>query len=151
MNLKTARKSEDVEQIMVVSWARWNEQRYPELKLLYHCPNGGSRNKAEAVKLKQMGTRAGIPDLCFPVPKGKYAGLYIEMKSENGRLQENQKETLRLLARYGNYCAICHEANEAIRVLEEYLELKETAEEKQNEMKAPNLTIYKKGKKRSVQ
>lgn len=151
MNLKTARKSEDVEQIMVVSWARWNEQRYPELKLLYHCPNGGTRNKAEAVKLKQMGTRAGIPDLCFPVPKGKYVGLYIEMKSENGRLQENQKETLRLLTRYGNYCAICHEANEAIRVLEEYLELKETAEEKQNEMKAPNLTIYKKGKKRSVQ
>ena len=52
----------------VMDWARWNQNVHPELELLYHCPNGGSRNKAEAVKLKQMGVKAGIPDLCLPVP-----------------------------------------------------------------------------------
>ena len=63
MNMRYARRSEDTEQIHVISWAMWNENAHPELKLLHHCPNGGSRNKAEAVKLKQMGVKAGIPDL----------------------------------------------------------------------------------------
>ena len=27
-----------------------------------------------------MGVKAGVPDLCLPVPMNGYAGLYIEMK-----------------------------------------------------------------------
>ena len=54
MNLRYAKRSEDTEQINVASWAAWNERQYPELKWLHHIPNGGSRNKAEAVKLKQV-------------------------------------------------------------------------------------------------
>ena len=46
---------------------------YPDLELLYHVPNGGSRNKAEASKLKRMGVRAGVPDLVLPVPRAGYA------------------------------------------------------------------------------
>ena len=45
MNMKYAMRSEDTEQINVVSWANWNVNRYPELKWLHHVPNGGSRNK----------------------------------------------------------------------------------------------------------
>ena len=51
MNMRYAMRSEDTEQINVVSWANWNVNRYPELKWLHHVPNGGSRNKQEAVKL----------------------------------------------------------------------------------------------------
>ena len=50
MNMKYAMRSEDTEQINVVSWANWNMNRYPELRWLFHVPNGGSRNKQEAVK-----------------------------------------------------------------------------------------------------
>ena len=57
MNLRYALRSEDTEQINAASWAAWNERQYPELKWLHHIPNGGSRNKAEAVKLKQMGVK----------------------------------------------------------------------------------------------
>ena len=53
MNLRYAKRSEDTEQINVTSWAAWNERQYPELKWLHHIPNGGSRNKAEAVKLSR--------------------------------------------------------------------------------------------------
>ena len=42
----------------VMDWARWNQNAHPELELLHHCPNGVSRNKAEAVKMKQMGVKA---------------------------------------------------------------------------------------------
>ena len=41
MNLKYALRSEDTEQIAVITWAQWNMQRYPELELLHHVPNGG--------------------------------------------------------------------------------------------------------------
>ena len=50
MNMRYAKRSEDTEQINVVSWAGWNMSRYPELKWLFHVPNGGSRNKQEAVE-----------------------------------------------------------------------------------------------------
>ncbi len=83
MNMKYVLRSEDTEQISVIQWAEWNTGRYPELKWLHHCPNGGSRNKQEAVKLKQMGVKAGVSDLCLPYPKGTYCGLYIEMKYGN--------------------------------------------------------------------
>ena len=62
MNMKYAMRSEDTEQINVVSWANWNVNRYPELRWLSHVPNGGSRNKQEAVKFKQMGVKAGVSD-----------------------------------------------------------------------------------------
>ena len=55
MNMKYALRSEDTEQMGVIAWCSWKRQQYPELALLHHCPNGGRRNKAEAVKLKQMG------------------------------------------------------------------------------------------------
>lgn len=41
MNMRYAKRSEDTEQINVVSWAGWNMSRYPELKWLFHVPNGG--------------------------------------------------------------------------------------------------------------
>lgn len=94
MNMKYAMRSEDTEQINVVSWANWNVNRYPELRWLFHVPNGGSRNKQEAVKFKQMGVKAGVSDLCLPYPKGSYCGLFVEMKFGNNRQQDTQKEFL---------------------------------------------------------
>lgn len=123
MNLKYAVKSEDTEQIQVMNWAHWYTKQYPELKWLHHIPNGGSRNRAEAVKLKQMGVKPGVSDLCLPHPKGIYCGLYIEMKYGDNRHQETQKEFLADMAACGYYVATCYSADEAVRVLEEYVSL----------------------------
>lgn len=151
MNLKYARRSEDTEQITVIQWARYQWARYPELELLHHCPNGGSRNKAEAVKLKQMGVKAGMPDLCLPVPKGKYAGLYIEMKYDKGKLRDSQKEILHKLADIGHYVAVCYGAEEAIKVLEEYCRLLPLdTGNKENEMKYGNRMVHKGGEVRCI-
>lgn len=123
MNLRYAKRSEDTEQINVTSWAAWNERQYPELKWLHHIPNGGSRNKAEAVKLKQMGVKAGVSDLCLPYPKGIYCGLYIEMKFGDGKHQKSQKEFLTDMAAVGHYVATCYTSEDAVNVLREYCEL----------------------------
>ncbi len=142
---------EDAQQMAVISWAGWMINVYPELNLLHHCPNGGSRHKAEAVKLKQIGVKPGMPDLCLPVPRGKYAGLYIEMKCGDNKLQETQKEKLTALARHGHYCTVCYSSREAIEVLEEYLNLNESplydwsASICGDTMQFPNLCIRKNG------
>ena len=40
--------TEAQEQMTLFSWAAMQSGKYPELNLLYHVPNGGSRHKAEA-------------------------------------------------------------------------------------------------------
>lgn len=115
--------NEDAIQVAVIEWANWNKTKYPELKWLHHIPNGGSRNKLEAVKLKRMGVRAGVSDLCLPYPKGTYCGLYIEMKAGNGRKQESQKEFLNDMAEAGHFVCTCYSAQEAIDTIEKYLNL----------------------------
>lgn len=149
MNMKYAMRSEDTEQINVVSWANWNVNRYPELRWLFHVPNGGSRNKQEAVKFKQMGVKAGVSDLCLPYPKGIYCGLFIEMKYGNNRQQDTQKEFLADMAAAGHFVATCYSAEEAIKVIEEYLNLALCycpEEDFNNKMSIPNNSILKDGK-----
>lgn len=148
MNLKYAMRSEDTEQIAVIQWSQYNMNRYPELKWLHHCPNGGSRNKHEAVKLKQMGVKAGVSDLCLPYPKGSYCGLYIEMKYGDGRHQSSQKEFLKDMAKAGHFVVTCYSAEEAIEVIKEYLQLALCycpEEGLINKMNIPNNAILKGG------
>lgn len=55
--------TEAQEQMTLFSWAAMQSGKYPELNLLYHVPNGGSRHKAEAGRLRAEGVKAGVPDL----------------------------------------------------------------------------------------
>lgn len=83
--------SESTEQTRLFQWARMQQGRWPELRLLYHIPNGGSRHRLEAIHLKQQGVRAGVPDLCLPVARDGCHGLYVEMKrSKGGRVSPEQ-------------------------------------------------------------
>ena len=121
MNMKYARRSEDTEQIQVMNWAHWHTGKYPELKWLHHIPNGGSRNRAEAAKLKEMGVKAGVSDLFLPCPKGIYCGMYVEMKYGNNRHTDRQKEFLNDMAENGYFAVTCYSADDAIKAIEEYV------------------------------
>lgn len=121
MNMKYARRSEDTEQIQVMNWAHWHTGKYPELKWLHHIPNGGSRNRAEAAKLKEMGVKAGVSDLSLPCPKGIYCGMYVEMKYGNNRHTDRQKEFLADMAENGYFVVTCYSAEDAIKAIEEYV------------------------------
>lgn len=147
MKMKYALRSEDTEQISVIQWVQYQIPHHPELNLLHHCPNGGSRNRLEAAKLKQMGVRAGVPDLHLPIPKGIYSGLYIEMKYGDGRIEKSQREFLKEAAQYGNYCAVCYGAEEAINIIAQYINLKKLDTGKQeNRMQIGNGCILKEGR-----
>lgn len=116
---------EAAEQIKLFRWVSFALSAHPELEMLYHIPNGGSRNPAEAANLKRQGVRSGVPDLCLPVPRGKYHGLYIEMKYGDNTPTDNQKRWLRNLQRYGYAVSICYSCEAAIAELEKYLNLKD--------------------------
>lgn len=118
-NLK---RGEDTEQMGVIDWTNWNLQRFPELKMLYHVPNGGKRNPAEAARFKAMGVKTGVPDLCLPVPMNGYAGLYIEMKYSNNKPTAAQKEWIKNLKEYGYKVTVCYGGTEATAELEAYLQ-----------------------------
>ena len=91
--------------------------------LWFHPPNGGSRNAREAVNLKKQGVKPGVPDICIMEAKGKYNGLFIELKNEKGRLTNYQKEWLKRLNDNG-YLAVCtNSLDEFIEIVTNYLKL----------------------------
>ena len=115
--------TEGQEQAALMRWAQLNAAKWPEISLLYHVPNGGSRNALEAKHLKAQGVKPGVPDLCLPVSRGGYHGLYIELKRRGGgRTSQAQTAWLEALARQ-RYCAsVCHGWTEAARMIAWYLE-----------------------------
>ena len=117
--------SEAQHQANVIKWSMQPSirSRWPELALLHHIPNGGSRDAVEGRHLKAQGLKRGVPDLCLPAARGGYHGLYIEMKTEAGRASADQVWWMEHL-KAGGYCArLCHGWQSAVGVLEWYLGL----------------------------
>lgn len=116
------KRKESSEQMAIMQWAEMNKSKYCELSLIYHVGNGGTRHIAEAANLKRQGVKAGVPDLCLPVARGGYFGLYIELKAdEKGKVSEHQKKWIEDLKKQGYMAGVCYGAEHAIRVLTKYL------------------------------
>lgn len=114
--------TESAEQQWIFRWATYAKAKHPCLALLYHIPNGGARHPATAARLKAEGVKAGVPDICLPVPRNGYAGLYIELKRrKGGHLEDEQAEWLAALSAQGYAVAVCKGADAAIEVIEKYI------------------------------
>ena len=50
-----------------------------------HIPNEGKRSTAYGARMKRIGLRSGFPDLFFPVARGGFHGLFVEMKVGSNR------------------------------------------------------------------
>lgn len=120
-----AMQHEANEQAALFEWTKWMRGQYPELDLLYHIPNGGSRNEREAANLKRQGVKAGVPDLCLPVARGKFHGLYIEMKYGRNKPSEHQERWITALRAQGYVAEVCYDWRQASELITEYLELEE--------------------------
>lgn len=113
---------EAVEQELLFRWVGYMSGKYPELELLYHIPNGGSRNRIEAANLKRQGVKAGVPDLCLPVPRREWHGLYIEMKAGKNTTTEKQEEWISALRGQGYVAEVCYGWERAAEVITKYIE-----------------------------
>lgn len=114
--------TEAEEQTALFEWTELQSGRFPEVRLLYHVPNGGSRNKTEAARLRAQGVKAGVPDLCLPVARGGKHGLYIELKRQRGgRTSEEQEGWIKALRKQGFAAEVCKGWQEAAEMIVEYL------------------------------
>ena len=138
---------ESEEQQTLFDWARWNENKYPDLARLVAIPNGGLRNMPEAVRFKKEGVRAGFPDMILPAPRRGYHSLAIELKRQKGaggRASKEQRDWLEYLNAQGWRAVVCYGADEAIEVLEWYLGPEVIAMDKSqlDAIKARNCDVY---------
>lgn len=110
------------------------DKDYPDYEgLLYAVPNGaklpfkkdkkGRRICPEAIRLKKEGLRPGVPDLCLPVPKGRYHGLYVEMKYGSNKPTPEQVFWMQRLTKLGYCCRVCYSRSEAKHIFKTYLDL----------------------------
>jgi len=113
---------EDAEQKALIQWANKTKQNINEIgRYLFAIPNGGKRDKREAVRLKAQGVKAGVSDLFYPVARGGYFGLWIEMKVGRNKPTEKQKVWLRDMDEQGFLTAVCYNWLEARDIIKNYL------------------------------
>lgn len=115
--------SEHDEQVALFEWASLSSRFIPELELMFAIPNGGHRHISVAKRLKKEGVKSGIPDIFLPCYRGTYIGLWIEMKSKNGMVSENQKTWISRLTQEGYKVKVCYGFDDAKEAILEYLSL----------------------------
>lgn len=114
--------TEASEQKWLFQWAAENRGKYPELELMFHIPNEGKRPVHTGANMRRGGLRRGVPDICLPVPKGKYHGLYIELKRTRGsKTSDDQAMWIAALQAQGYVADVCKGWNEARELIELYL------------------------------
>lgn len=134
-------KEEEQHCIAFFEWAQLQANIWPELKLLYHVPNGGVRPKAldkhgkvysvEGVKLKRMGARKGVLDYNLPVPRAIMGvirpGLWIEFKAKGRKLTPEQREFAGALEQQGHMVVVVFDWETAKQYITQYLGVPDAA------------------------
>ena len=118
--------TEHAEQCALFQWAELNEGSMPELALLFAVPNGGYRPMTTAAQLKAEGVKAGVPDVCLPVARGRFHGLWLELKraDHSNHATPAQQEWIERLRHYGHMVVVAYGAQEAIDAITAYLSTK---------------------------
>ena len=114
------RNNEHLAQSLLIKWFRL---QYPYMaKCLFAIPNGGARHIGTAIKLKSEGVTAGVADLFLMIPTKTKHGLFLEMKTEVGKLQQNQKDFLNLAESMGYAAEVAFGFEEAQKIIQKYLQ-----------------------------
>ena len=114
--------TEHEEQVALMRLVEMHKGRWQELGMLYAVPNGSERNVIVGRKLKAEGVKKGVPDLCLPVPRGGFHGLYIEMKRQKkSQISPEQIAWLKALQEQGYRAEMCLGAAAAWEVIQEYM------------------------------
>jgi hypothetical protein len=113
--------SEHDEQAALFKWAALHVGRYPELALMFAIPNGGKRDPVTAVRLQAEGVKPGVPDICLPVARQGWHGLFIELKWGRNKPSEPQLDWLARLTEQGYLAVVAWGWQEAAEVIRDYL------------------------------
>jgi len=96
---------------------QWVKNTYPEL-LIFHVPNGGNRNIAEAQKFKRMGVMPGVADFLMFTP---YCAIAIELKDEGGKQSDAQKHFQTRWEALGNSYQVARSLTHFQEIVDSYI------------------------------
>lgn len=112
---------EDEELIKFFDWLAWQEKQEPMLRIIHHVANERRASWAAGKRLKRKGVRKGILDVSCPIPRGRYHGLYVELKIRPNKLTEDQVEVMKILHGLGHCVRVAWSGDELIGIVKEYL------------------------------
>lgn len=112
--------SEAQEQMSLIE----RSQYHPILReRLHSIPNEHHCSPARGNKLNKMGRKKGVSDLFLAYPNGAYHGLYLEMKSSDGKLTEYQQNWINESRKLGYAACAAYNQHDAWDILMCYLNL----------------------------
>lgn len=123
---------EELSQNAVIKWAAWMRiPSAPDIErgakvtdYLFAIPNGGSRNRIEAARMKAGGIKAGVWDLMLPIARQGHHGLWVEMKHGKNGLSDKQVEWGERMRLAGYKTVTAWTSREAEEAIAEYLGIK---------------------------
>lgn len=118
-------KKEQEIHIEIMDWVRANEDDFEVLKCIYHPPNSFFGSGFGVIKwLQKLGMKSGVWDIIIPIDNNIYSALYIEVKSEKGKLSKQQQEwkdiIMKNTAKWPLFVEI-RDAEEGIILIQKYL------------------------------
>ena len=113
---------------------------YPDV--IYFTDGSGLKlTRNLAIRFSKLKSSRGIPDIIIPEPKGKYHGLFIELKrtgsiayKKDGSIKqdvhlEEQNEVLEKLKKKGYFACFCMGRQESIDIINWYMGLDKDAKQ----------------------
>lgn len=100
----------------------WISYQYPFLlDYTIKIHNEGKFSQFVGKRLNAQGRLKGASDLFIAYPSKGFHGLFIEMKTKDGKLSKKQSEFLFRMSNVGYKATACWGADQAITVIREYV------------------------------
>jgi VRR-NUC domain len=109
--------SESSMQETIMEWCSWHP---PLDEVVIHIANQRKCTKAYGGHLKKMGVKRGVSDLFVAMQAHGYPGMFVELKSEKGKLTGYQAGFLLSMKQQGYYVACCNNIDDTIKLLRWY-------------------------------
>lgn len=85
------KKRKNPESMVCIALWQWFEFSYPRYKGRYLRFEVKQTSKIQQSILKAEGNKAGTSDILIALPCGVYAGLWLEVKSDKGKMSTGQR------------------------------------------------------------
>lgn len=108
---------------LTLAEAMRDDDAIPELRWCFAVPNGGKRDAITAGRMKAEGVKAGVLDIFWPLKRGLYSGLWLEMKKPGCKLSPEQIDFIAHAEAQGYRCAVAYSWREAADIIRNYFEI----------------------------
>jgi hypothetical protein len=114
--MKPATPTEHQEQTRLFDLAKLQALRFHALHSQFAIPNRAQGTFAAATMMRKEGMKKGVPDIVFPLARGGYHSLYIELKRVNATPSDTTLDQLWWHGRLRAQCnCVCVKGFEAAK------------------------------------